>query len=145
MKNRTIIKYYENEKINKELINMLERGFTKDREEFVERLEIGEDFIILNENIDKILDYVKGGYKGELYLNSNIYWLCWDCMATVLRMFGLKLIGEETVTEHEKVVFIREDKIYKYFTEIISYLSNEEAEKLASSLLEYVNNDKEVN
>ena len=38
---------------------------------------------------------------------------------------------------------MREDKIYNYFMEIISYLSNEEIRKLVSSLIEYIENDKE--
>lgn len=36
----------------------------------------------------------------------------------------------------------REDTVYNYFTEIISYLSNKEIKKLADSLIEYVENDK---
>ena len=35
------------------------------------------------------------------------------------------------------------ERTYNKFIEIISYFSNEEIEKLAKSLLEYVENDKE--
>lgn len=37
----------------------------------------------------------------------------------------------------------KKDKLYDLFMEIISHLSNEEIEKLAKGLIEYVNNDKE--
>lgn len=39
---------------------------------------------------------------------------------------------------------IREDKVYNLFTEIISYLSNEEIKKLYESLKEYIENDEEM-
>lgn len=101
-----MVKHYNNEEINKELEKMLEWGFVRDREEFKERFEIGEDFSILIDNIDKILAYVENDYQGELYLNSNIYWLCEESLVNILKMYGLKLIGEQKVTEHEKVVRI---------------------------------------
>ena len=37
----------------------------------------------------------------------------------------------------------REEQVYNTFMEIISYFNNEEIEKLAKSLLEYVENDRE--
>lgn len=37
-----------------------------------------------------------------------------------------------------------EDRLYNKFMEIISYFSNEEIEKLANSLIEYVKNDEEM-
>jgi len=99
-----MIKHYKNEEINKRLEKMIELGVGDN--EFKERFEIGEDFIILTDNIDKVLEYVNNDYQGELYLNSNIYYVCLDCLVSILRMFGLQLIGEQTVTEHEKVVRI---------------------------------------
>ena len=47
----------------------------------------------------------------------------------------------EAVNENEYKEY-REDTVYNYFTEIISYLSNKEIKKLADSLIEYVENDK---
>lgn len=35
-------------------------------------------------------------------------------------------------------------RLYNKFMEIISYFSNEEIEKLANSLLEYIKNDEEM-
>lgn len=37
-----------------------------------------------------------------------------------------------------------EDRLYNKFMEIISYFSNEEIERLANSLIEYVKNDEEM-
>ena len=37
-----------------------------------------------------------------------------------------------------------EDRLYNIFMKIISYFSNNEIEKLAKGLLEYVKNDEEV-
>lgn len=37
-----------------------------------------------------------------------------------------------------------EDRLYNKFMEIVSYFSNEEIEKLANSLIEYVKNDEEM-
>lgn len=36
------------------------------------------------------------------------------------------------------------NRLYNKFIEIINYFSNEEIEKLAKSLLEYIENDKEL-
>ena len=104
-----MLKHYNNEEINKELEKMLEWGFVRDKDEFKERFECGGDFEILIDNIDKILAYVENDYQGELYLNSNIYWLCEESLVNILKMYGLRLIGEQKVTENEKVVRIDEN------------------------------------
>lgn len=103
----TMVKHYTDERINECIEKMFECGI-KD-EEFKERFITGEDFIILTNNIEKIINYVNSDYEGELYLNSNIYYICYDCLAKVLELYGLKLIGEQKVTENEKVVRIDEN------------------------------------
>lgn len=103
----TMIKHYTDERINECIEKMFEFGI-KDNE-FKERFTIGEDFIILANNIEKIINYVNSNYEGELYLNSNIYYICYDCLVKILEIYGLKLIGEQKVTENERVVRIDEN------------------------------------
>lgn len=113
MNNKIMLKQYEDERINKELANMFKMA-VKD-EEYQDRFEIGEDFNILINNIDKTLDYVKSGYIGELRLNSNIWEICHQAMVRILRLFNLKFIGERTTKygEYELIVPINKVGVIK--------------------------------
>lgn len=100
---KVILKNYTDDRINKEIKKMLEFAVMDD--EWNDRFECGEDFNILTKNIDMILEYVNNNYEGKLYLNSNIWYICYDCLVKILRLYGLDLIGEEKVTENEEVIF----------------------------------------
>lgn len=97
-----MLKHYKDERINKALADMFQVA-VKD-EEYQDRFECGGDFEILTECIDKTLEYVKDDYQGELRLNTNIWWVCQETLVRILSLFGLRLIGEERVSEAELVV-----------------------------------------
>lgn len=97
-----MLKHYKDERINKELAEMFKMAVRD--EEYQDRFECGGDFTILMECIDKTLEYVKGGYQGELRLNSNIWWVCQEALVRILALFDLRLIGEDKVTEAELVI-----------------------------------------
>ena len=96
---------FQDNRINKILGNWLK--YCLNDEEFSlrfdENFESG-DFNILKENIIKTLIYVNSDYNGELRLNSNIWWICYECLCDILSLFDLKFIGEEKITENELVI-----------------------------------------
>lgn len=95
-----MIKQYEDERIN-ELIKKSFELAVKDSEWNLRYLQ---EWNILFEDIDKMLEYVNNGYKGELRVNSNIWYILQDTLCAILRLYGLELIGEERVSENELVV-----------------------------------------
>lgn len=99
-----MIKEYKDERIN-ELIKKSFEVAVKDDEWDIRYLQ---EWNILFEDIDKTLEYVENGYKGELRLNSNIWWVLQETLVKVLKLYGLELIGEERVSENELVVPIKE-------------------------------------
>lgn len=114
-----MIKQYEDERIN-ELIKKSFELAVKDSEWNLRYLQ---EWNILFEDIDKMLEYVNNGYKGELRVNSNIWYILQDTLCAILRLYGLELIGEERVSENELVVPINEvGKIKeKVFDKMIQY------------------------
>lgn len=118
LKNEVILKHYNNENINKELRKMFERAVKDD--EYKERFECGGDFEILMEDIDKTLKYVEGGYRGTLYLNSNMWYICQETLINILALYGLKLIGADKCTEKEEVIIKRPFR-KKVFQKMIEY------------------------
>ena len=136
MKEEIILKHYNNEDINRELRKMFERA-VKD-EEYLYRFECGGDFKILMDDIDKTLKYVESGYKGTLYLNSNIWYVCQETLVNILALYGLKLIGTNKCTENEEVIIIRnplKEKIFKKMREYGWNLGNNNDEDFAIKLL----------
>lgn len=119
MKEEIILKHYDNENINKELRKMFERAVKDD--EYEERFECGGDFEILMKDIDKTLKYVENGYKGKLYLNSNMWYICQETLINILALYGLKLIGTDKCTENEEVVVIKRPFREKVFQKMIEY------------------------
>lgn len=120
MNNKGImLKTYTDERINKELKKCIEKA-VKDSEfdlRYDKNYGMG-DFEILLDNIDKMLKYVNCGYKGELRLNSNIWYICLDTLDNILALYGLKFIRERKVSENELVIPIRKignvkEKIYE--------------------------------
>ena len=119
MKEEVILKHYNNENINKELRKMFERAVKDD--EYVERFEHGGDFEVLMEDIDKTLKYVENGYRGKLYLNSNMWYICQETLINILALYGLKLIGTDKCTENEEVIVIRKPLREKIFEKMQEY------------------------
>ena len=68
------------------------------------KLRYLQEWNILFEDIDKMLEYVENGYKGELRVNSNMWWVLQETLFKVLELYDLELIGEEKVSENELVV-----------------------------------------
>ena len=119
MKEEVILKHYNNENINKELRKMFERAVKDD--EYVERFEHGGDFEVLMEDSDKTLKYVENGYRGKLYLNSNMWYICQETLINILALYGLKLIGTDKCTENEEVIVIRKPLREKIFEKMQEY------------------------
>lgn len=119
MKEEVILKHYNNENINRELRKMFEKAVMD--EEYLDRFECGGDFKILMDDIDKTLKYVEGGYKGTLYLNSNIWYVCQETLVHILALYGLKLIGTDKCTENEEVIVIRKPLREKIFEKMREY------------------------
>lgn len=59
-------------------------------------------------NVDKIVAYVNNEFKGDLYLNSNIWQPCYEALVGILRLYDLKFIGSDKVTENEKIVNVND-------------------------------------
>lgn len=99
------MKQYDDQRINT-ILNNLEFDMKKD-EEYSCR-DIDYDIKELCNNVDKVVEYVKNGKQGKLYLNSNIWNICLDSLVEILSIYNLKLVGSERVTESEEVVSINE-------------------------------------
>lgn len=114
-----MIKEYKDNRIN-ELIKKSFEVAVRDDEWNIRYLQ---EWNILFEDIDKTLEYVENGYKGELRLNSNIWWVLQETLVQVLKLYGLELVGEERVSENELVVPIKKvGKVKeKVFEKMIQY------------------------
>ncbi len=95
-----MFKEYKDERIN-ELIKKSFEIAVRDDEW---KLRYLQEWNILFEDIDKMLEYVENGYKGELRVNSNIWWVLQETLVKVLELYDLQLIGEEKISENELVV-----------------------------------------
>ena len=98
-----MFKQYKDDRIN-ELIKKSFEIAVRDDEWNIRNLQ---EWNILFEDIDKTLEYVENGYKGELRLNSNIWWVLNETLYQVLALYDLTLIGEDRVSENELVIPIK--------------------------------------
>lgn len=114
-----MFKEYKDERINELIKKSFEIAVRDDEWE----LRYLQEWNILFEDIDKMLEYVENGYKGELRVNSNIWWVLQETLVKVLELYDLQLIGEEKVSEDELVVPIsRVGNIKeKVFNKMIQY------------------------
>lgn len=102
-----ILKTYDDERINKELKKCLINAVADDEFDLRYDEKYGLcDFNILLDNIDKIISYVKNGYKGELRINSNIWEVCLETLGNILDLYDLEWAnkGFREITEEELVV-----------------------------------------
>ena len=129
------MKVYKDERINTILSN-LEFDMKKD-EEYNYR-DVDSDLKEVCNSIDNVLDYVDNGYKGKLYLNSNIWQVCYEALVHVLNLYDLKFIGSEKVTEREEIITVNEyiEKELQRF-DLYSETSNKEIENYYFTLKEY--------
>ena len=97
-----MFKEYKDERIN-ELIKKSFELAVRDNEWELRYLQ---EWNILFEDIDKMLEYVENGYKGELRVNSNMWYILQETLVRILALYDLQLIGEEKVSENELVVSI---------------------------------------
>lgn len=95
-----MFKEYKDERIN-ELIKKSFELAVRDNEW---KLRYLQEWNILFEDIDKMLEYVENGYKGELRVNSNMWYILKETLVRILALYDLQLIGEEKVSENELVV-----------------------------------------
>ena len=95
-----MFKEYKDERIN-ELIKKSFEIAVRDDEW---KLRYLQEWNILFEDIDKMLEYVENGYKGELRVNSNMWYILQETLNRILALYDLRLIGEEKVSENELVV-----------------------------------------
>ena len=95
-----MFKEYKDERIN-ELIKKSFELAVRDNEWELRYLQ---EWNILFEDIDKMLEYVENGYKGELRVNSNMWYILQETLVRILALYDLQLIGEEKVSEDELVV-----------------------------------------
>jgi len=95
-----MFKIYENEKIN-ELIKKSFEIAVKDDEWQIRYLD---EWNILFEDINKMLDYVNNGCVGELRVNGNMWWVLRETLVGILDLYDLEMVIEERVTENELVI-----------------------------------------
>ena len=95
-----MFKEYKDERINELIKKSFELAVRDDEW----KLRYLQEWNILFEDIDKMLEYVENGYKGELRVNSNMWWVLQETLFKVLELYDLELIGEEKVSENELVV-----------------------------------------
>ena len=106
-----MFKEYKDERINELIKKSFELAVRDDEW----KLRYLQEWNILFEDIDKMLEYVENGYKGELRVNSNMWWVLQETLFKVLELYNLELIGEEKVSENELVVpknKLEEDNYY---------------------------------
>lgn len=99
------MKQYNDERINT-ILNNLEFDMKKDEEYHYRDIEC--DIKVLYQNVDKVVNYVSKGFKGKLYLNSNIWNICYETLVKILELYNLKFFGSDKATEYEEVVNINE-------------------------------------
>jgi len=113
-----MIKEYKDERINELIKKSFERA-VKDDEWQIRYLQ---EWNILFEDIDKMLNYINNGCVGELRVNSNMWWVLQETLAEVLDLYGLELIGEKRVSENELVIPKKDNQIKKrIFDKMIEY------------------------
>ena len=95
-----MFKAYKDERIN-ELIKKSFELAVRDNEWELRYLQ---EWNILFEDIDKMLEYVENGYKGELRVNSNMWYILQETLVKILALYDLQLIGREKVNENELVM-----------------------------------------
>ena len=95
-----MFKEYKDERIN-ELIKKSFELAVRDNEWELRNLQ---EWNILFEDIDKTLEYVENGYKGELRVNSNMWYILQETLIRILALYNLQLIGEKKVSENELVL-----------------------------------------
>ena len=66
-----MFKEYKDERINELIKKSFELAVRDDEW----KLRYLQEWNILFEDIDKMLEYVENGYKGELRVNSNMWWV----------------------------------------------------------------------
>ena len=95
-----MFKEYKDERINELIKKSFELAVRDDEWE----LRYLQEWNILFEDIDKMLEYVENGYKGELRVNSNMWYILQETLVKILALYDLQLIGKEKVNENELVV-----------------------------------------
>ena len=95
-----MFKEYKDERINELIKKSFELAVRDDEW----KLRYLQEWNILFEDIDKMLEYVENGYKGELRVNSNMWYILKETLVKILALYDLQLIGEEKVSENELVV-----------------------------------------
>ena len=95
-----MFKEYKDERINELIKKSFELAVRDDEW----KLRYLQEWNILFEDIDKMLEYVENGYKGELRVNSNMWYILQETLNRILALYDLRLIGEEKVSENELVV-----------------------------------------
>ena len=109
-----MFKEYKDERIN----NLIKKSFecaVRDDEWNDRHLE---EWNILFDDIDKILKFVDNGYKGELKVDENMWYILQDTLCGVMKLYGLKFASDvKVVGEYSVVVPIKKfgaikEKIY---------------------------------
>ncbi len=110
------MKKYKDERINY-LLEQLQEDIKLDDESSYRDIEC--DLNELYKNIDKVVDYTNGGCKGNLYLNSNLWEICRYTLSQILKLYDLKFIGSDKVTERERVIKINENNKELFKTRLL--------------------------
>ncbi len=112
-----MIKIYKDERINEIIKHSFDVAFQD--EEWTKGLRSIEEWNILYDDIDEMLNYINNGKQGKLFLNSNMWWVLQNALVDILGVYNLELIGERNDDgEKEEVVF----KDAKYIRCIIKYI-----------------------
>ena len=150
---KVMLKVYEDERINAILKQCLLKAVND--EEYYMRYDFQggmEDFSILMDDIDKVLEYVKNDCKGELRINRNIWYICQDALFDILDLYDLDLEEEYKVSESSLVIPKGQQlkandlngkyiSLYELFMFIVGRYTNDEILELSKDLKEYVDED----
>ena len=129
-----MFKEYKDERINELIKKSFELAVRDDEWE----LRYLQEWNILFEDIDKMLEYVENDYKGELRVNSNMWYILQETLVKILALYDLQLIGKEKVNENELVVPISKigdikEKIFNKMKEYgwnLEYNTNKDFDKV---------------
>ena len=118
-----MIKEYDDERIN-ELIKKSFEMAIKDDEWNIRSLD---EWKLLYECIDKVLEFVESGKTKEIYVNRNMWYILQDTFFDICDLYGVDIEMSDRVSEHEKLIdknTIVSKELKRYLSNICNYLNN---------------------
>ena len=120
-----MIKEYKDERINELIKKSFERAI-KDSEWSIRNLS---EWNLLYDCIDKVLEFVENGRKGEIYINRNMWYILQDTFFDILDLYDLDIKASQEVSERELLINKRKkveisQETREYLRNVCNFLNN---------------------